>query len=267
MKKKKRIAMIGIWLALTIGFAVFSWQAREKALDPVTVYTMTQDIPLNSKIGLTDFQSVEVPGDAVTPDMIEDPNEIVEKDLHAATKLIQGQYALEDMFVEVEKVDPFEVIDLSDMRQVTIPANYSAALGGNVSRGDRIDLVYIGDGASEKSGNYTYSRTFAEDVLVYAVTTNGGYRFEDHSDRLEGTPMASSEDEIAEGDGVSAGDIAQITLAVSPELSEEISTRLATGSIRVVGRFDESENSDTAGYVIGEFERQFSGQGNPEANK
>lgn len=264
MKKGKRIAFIILWLVAAAGFAVWSWVAREQALEPVTVYRLTQEIPLNSRVGLSDFQPVEVPGRAVTSGMITDPNAVV--DLHASTRLLAGQYAIEDMFVEVDEVDPFETTDLSGMRQITIPASYVDALGGNVARGDVIDLVYVGAGRTDDGGDYTYSRTFAQEVLVYAVTTDNGYRFQDHSDRLEGQPMSMTEDDIALQDGVTAGDIGQVTLAVTPNQAEEIAARIDTGHIQIIGRFSESENEDSAGFIIGEYERQFTGQGNPETN-
>lgn len=264
MKKGKRIALIILWLVAAGGFAIWSWMARESALQPVTVYRITQEIPLNSRVGLTDFQAVEVPGKAVTSDMIQDPEEVV--DLHASTRLLPGQYAIKDMFVEADEVDPFATIDLTGMRQVTIPADYVDALGGNIKKGDKVDLVYVGTGIGPDTEEYTYARTFAQSVLVYGVTTDGGYRFEDHSDRLEGQPVALDENNIELAEGVTPGDISQVTLAVTPAVAEEIITRLEKGAIQIVGRFKESEDVDATGYVIGEFKRGFSGQGNPESN-
>lgn len=264
MKKKKRYALIVLQLLLVVGFVVWSWVTRENALEPVTVYQITQEIPMNSRLGEGDFVAVEVPGQARTENMITHPEQAV--GLHASTRLFTGQYAVHEMFVEPEDVDPFETIDLSQMRRITIPAKYEDALGGNIARGDRIDLVYVGTGDTEEGDGYTYSRTFAQEVLVESVTTDSGYRFQKHSDRLEGQTVTVTDGDVPLQEGVSHGDIAHVTLAVSQSLSEEIATRLETGSIQIVGRFDESENSDSAGYVIGEYERQFTGQGNPETN-
>lgn len=268
MKKGRRIAMVLIWLVLAIGFGIWSWMAREDALNPVTVYRIAQEIPLNSKIGLTDFQEVEIPGDAVTSNMVTNPEEIVNEGLHASTRLLPGQYAVNEMFVTVENVDPFEIIDLTGLRQVTIPADYVDTMGGNIASGDSIDLVYIGYGQNKDTQeDYTYARTFAQDVLVYSVTTDNGYRFEKHTDRLEGQMVARTEEDLESQEAVSHGDIAHVTLAVDNKLAEEINARMATGEIKIVGRFDESEDLDSTGFVIGEFTRQFTGQGNPEANK
>ena len=268
MKKGRRIAMVLIWLVLAIGFGIWSWMAREDALQPVTVYRIAQEIPLNSKIGMTDFQEVQIPGDAVTQNMVRNPEEIVNAGLHASTRLIPGQYAVEEMFVTVENVDPFEIIDLTDLRQVTIPADYVDTMGGNIASGDSVDLVYIGYGQNDDTqSEYTYARTFAQEVLVYSVTTDGGYRFEKHADRLEGQVVARSDEDLESQEMVSHGDIAHVTLAVDTKLAEEINARMATGEVKIVGRFDVSENADSTGYVIGEFTRQFTGQGNPETNE
>ena len=259
-----------IWLAAAVGFIVWSFYAREQALSPVTVYRIAQEIPLNSKIGLSDFVEVEVPGDAATPDMITDPEEVVELGLHASTRLLPGQYAVKGMFVTVDNVDPFETIDLTGLRQVTIPAGYVDALGGNIRRGDTIDLVYVGSGFKQDGGvndEYIYARTFAQDVLVHSVTTNKGFRYEPTTDRLEGQAVARTEEELEQVEGVNTGDIAHVTLAVDSALAEEINARLAKGEIRIIGRFNESETSDTTGFVIGEFDRSFTGQGNPETNQ
>lgn len=264
MKKGKRYALIVLQFLVVVGFVGWSWFTREQALEPVTVYRLTQEIPMNSRVGLSDFQAVEVPGQAYTGDMITNPEEVA--DLHASTRLLAGQYAVKEMFVEAEDIDPFETVDLSKMRQITIPANYVDALGGNIARGDRIDLVYVGTGSVDGGDDYTYSRTFAQNVLVYAVTTDSGYRFQNHSDRLEGQTVAITDGDATLEEGVNHGDIAHVTLAVSPLLSEEIATRLDTGSIQIVGRFSESEDVDSAGFVIGEYETKFSGQGNPESN-
>lgn len=272
MKKGKRIAMILIWVAISAALIAGAYISREKALSPATVYQITQEIPMNSKIGMSDFQPVEIPGDAVTSDMIDDPQEIIDAELHASTRLLPGQYAVNGMFVTVDNVDPFETIDLTGLRQVTIPADYVDTMGGNIERGDTVDLVYIGGGQksdkdTQQSNEYTYARTFAQEVLVYSVTTDSGYRFQKHTDRLEGQMVARTEEELEAQETINYGDIAQVTLAVDSKLAEEINARLATGGVKIVGRFKESENTDTTGFVIGEFNRGFVGQGNPESNQ
>lgn len=265
MKKKTKIALTILQFALVIGFAfAFLWHTNN-SLDPVTVYRIAQDIPLNSKIGLSDFKRTTIPSDAYSDDMITDPTEYV--DLHASTNLFANQFAIDAMFVESDNVDPFEINDLTNLRKVSIPATYVDALGGNVAYGDRVDLVYVGNGETKEGTEYTYSKTFLQGALVHAVTTEDGYRFIDHSDRAEGQPTVRSENASDEVDTIEPGNLAQITLAVTPAQAEEIATRLNTGTIQIIGRFNESKDSESAGYVIGEYEATYSGQGLAESNK
>ena len=269
MKKKGKIALLILQLGLVALFSfAFLWVTKN-SLQPVTVYRLAQDIPLNSKIGLSDFKKTTIPADAYTEDMITDPAEYI--DLHASTTLFSNQYAIEDMFVEGDKVDPFEINDLTGLRKVSIPATYVDTMGGNVKYGDKVDLVYVGSGENkgeDKAGEFTYAKTFIQGALVYSVTTDDGYRFIDHSDRAEGQLSTQEQADIEAGmESVEPGDIAQVTLAVTPAQAEEIATRLQTGKIQIVGRFEESKDADSAGFVIGEYESLYTGQGLAETNK
>jgi len=263
MKKSSKIALTVIQFALVILFAGGFYYVTQNAMQPVGVYKLSQDIPMNSKIGPTDFKRVEVPKDAVTPDMVTNIDELV--DLHASTRLFADQYATKDMFVEQEELDPFEVVDLSKMRKLTIPASYVDAIGGNIKYGDSIDLVYVDEGETSEGEVYTYSRIFMQDVLVYSVTTDDGFKYHDRTDRTKGAVSSSAEGE--ETTIEDTGDLAQITLAVTPDQAEEIATRMKKGTIKVVGRFNESTNQEPAGFIIGEYEKVFTGNQLAETNE
>lgn len=261
MKKNGKIALTILQFGAVIAFAGGFYISTQRTMQPVTVYQLTQDIPMNSKIGESDFKRVEIPRDAVTDDMLTDLEDVVDK--HASTRLFANQYATENMFVTQDEVDPFEVADLSKMRKVTIPASYVDAIGGNLEYGDSVDLVYTNVGENEDD-EYTYSQIFMQDVLVYSVTTDDGFKYVDRTERSKGA-LTSAE----EGEDVSVedtGDLAQITLAVTPAQAEEIATRMETGTIKLVGRFNESTNVDPAGFVIGEYKKVFSGNQIAETN-
>lgn len=262
MKKSGKIALSVLQFGVVIAFAGGFYVTTQNAMQPVGVYQLTQDIPMNSKIGPTDFKRIEIPRDAVTNNMITDVEEVI--DLHASTRLFSEQYATEDMFVPQDEVDPFEVTDLSKMRKITIPATYVDAVGGNLKYGDTIDLVYVDEGETSEGEAYMYSKIFMQDVLIYSVTTDDGFRYQDRTDRSKGAVQSNDE-----GDTVVAedtGDLAQITLAVSPGQAEEIATRMEKGAIKVVGRFKESTNQDPAGFIIGEYEKVFTGSQLAETN-
>lgn len=262
MKKSGKIALTVLQFGAVIAFAGGFYISTQRTMQPVTVYQLTQDIPMNSKIGASDFKRVEIPRDAVTDNMLTDIEEVVDK--HASTRLFAKQYATESMFVTQDEVDPFEIADLSKMRKITIPASYVDAVGGNLKYGDSVDLVFTNEGETKDGDVYTYSQTFMQDVLVYSVTTDDGFRYVDRTDRSKGAVTSTSESEEASPEDT--GDLAQITLAVTPSQAEEIATRMEKGIIKVVGRFNESTNVDPAGFIIGEYEKVFSGNQLGETN-
>lgn len=262
MKKSGKIALTVLQFGAVIAFAGGFYISTQRTMQPVTVYQLTQDIPMNSKIGASDFKRVEIPRDAVTDSMLTDLDEVVDK--HASTRLFANQYATENMFVTQDEVDPFEIADLSKMRKITIPASYVDAIGGNLKYGDSVDLVFTDEGETKDGDVYTYSQTFMQDVLVHSVTTDDGFRYVDRTDRSKGAVASTSENEEVSPEDT--GDLAQITLAVTPAQAEEIATRMESGIIKVVGRFNESTNVDPAGFIIGEYEKVFSGNQLGETN-
>lgn len=263
MKKSSKIALTVAQFGLVIALSGVFYITTQNAMQPVSVYQLTQDIPMNSKIGPTDFKRVEIPKDAVTDDMVTDVEEVV--DLHASTRLFSEQYATKNMFVPQDEVDPFEVADLSKMRKITIPASYVDAIGGNLKYGDTIDLVFVDEGETSEGEMYMYSKIFLQDVLVYSVTTDDGFRYQDRTDRTKGAVASNDEGDTVVSEDT--GDLAQITLAVTPGQAEEIATRMEKGAIKVVGRFKESTNQDPAGFIIGEYEKIFTGSQLAETNK
>lgn len=261
MKKRGKIALLILQFGAVLAFAGAFYFVTQRTMEPVTVYQLSQDIPMNSKIGASDFRKVEIPRDAVTKNMITDIDKYI--DLHASTRLFASQYATEDMFVSQDEVDPFEVADLSKMRKVTIPASYVDAVGGNLSYGDSIDLVYTSTGETDKGEPYTYSHIFMQDVLVYSVTTSDGFRYQDRTSRIKGDVSSSDQEPLTSTD---SGNLAQITLAVTPAQAEEVATRLETGEIKVVGRFNNSTNQAPSGFIIGDYQKVFSGNQLAETN-
>lgn len=263
MKKSGKIALTVLQFGVVAAMAGGFWWNTQSAMQPTVVYKLAQDVPLNSKIGPTDFVKVEIPKDAVTKSMIQNPEEYI--DLHASSKLFADQYATKDMFVTQDDVDPFEIEDLSKLRKATLPATYVDAVGGHVKYGDRVDLVYVDEGEAGEGGTFTYSNIFMQDVLVYSVTTEDGFRYEDRTERVKGSAVASSEDEeVASED---TGNLSQITLAVTPAQAEELAARVETGTVKIVGRFKESKNQDPAGFIIGDYEKVFTGNQLGETNE
>ena len=285
MNSKKRIFVIILQLLVIIVCGILFYTFAQKTIDPVNVYVYSKTIdnknyPLKtsmfgggdaateeaaSNIG-ADVHMVTIPKNALTPNMVTDPKDIEGKYLDS--KVYAGQYVYKEQLVDEGNVDYFNTIDLKNYRKISIPVDYTTALSGNLKRGDKVDLIFSSEGDGKDSEGddttFTYAKTVLQDIPVYAVNTGDGYKFTDHSNKYDTSEM---EDLTVTGTEYSTGELAILTLAVTLEQAEEIEARMKKGDIRIVGRFDESENYQTLGYVIGDYDKVFTGNVNAETNK
>lgn len=262
-KKGKKIAMMFLQGGLVMAFAGGFYVYTEKQIEPVTVYQFNRDIAPNTQISASDLSKVQIPKKAVNESIELNPSDIIGK--YNSTKVFKNEYVITSNLVKKENIDPFESIDLTKLRKISIPVTYAEGLGGNIKKGDRIDLVYVGE-ESKNDKDFSYSKTFMKDVLIYATTTAEGYEYKDRTQNVKGD-VGSLEGEELGGGGEDTGELAQLTLAVTLDQAEEITARLKTGEIRIVGRFTDSQNYDSSGYIQGDFEKVFSGEGIAENNK
>lgn len=253
-KSSKTISVIveaGLLVLTGVGFYVI----QQKQLAPTTVYQYSRDLSETSVITSSDITAVTVPRDAVTSTMVLDPNEIVGKavdnDVHV------GDYITSAALVKPEDVDVFANMDLSKYRQVAIEVDRQDAVGGNLASGDKVDLMYIAKQAvTEKQKNYdfTYAKTFMEDVLVYKVLTSDG---DEYINQTNGPVYDKDGNRITSSPSI-------IILAVTADQAEEIQTRMSEGSVKIVGRFEDSEDVETTGYTMGDYGKIFTYYANPE---
>ncbi len=264
MKKKKMIMTI-LQLALIIGFAYSFYAYVQNEISPTTVYIYTRSITdVNTQVQPEDIKAVSIPAKAVTADFARNANDIIGK--HVNSKVFDGQYVSQRQLIEKENIDIFETLDLTKHRKISLPISYLEGFSGNIKKGDVIDLVFSNIGESEDelgdTQPFTYSKTFLQSVLVFSVNTEDGFAFADHSDvnlsvvnDLEGEPLDTSS---------TSEELAVITLAVTLEQAEEINSRINTGKISFLGRFDDSVDYETLGFVIGDYSKVFSGKANAE---
>lgn len=262
MMKGKKIGMMLLQATGVLVFASGFYVYTQNQIEPVDVYQFNRDIAPNTKISESDLIQVKIPKQAVNQTFELQPKDIVGK--YNSTKVFKNEYVIKDNIVKKEKIDPFESIDLTKMRKVSIPVTYSEGLGGNIKRGDRIDLVYVGNETKDDK-KFSYSKTFMTDVLIYTATTEDGYEYRDRSANVKGEQAKQEGKELETTEDT--GELAQIILAVTLDQAEEITARLKTGEIRIVGRFNDSQNYDSSGYIQGDFSKVFSGEGMAENNK
>lgn len=153
MKKMKLTSMIiqgGLLIAFSGGFYFFT----QTQIKPTEVYTYGRDISVNTVLTEGDLVKKYIPKEAVTPDMATNPKEIIGKAV--TTKVYPGEYVIKQKLIKEKNIDPFELIDLSNYRKVSIPISMQEAVGGNLKKGDKVDLSFIanteatGDGVDKE---------------------------------------------------------------------------------------------------------------------
>lgn len=256
MKKMRLTSMLvqgGLLVAFAGGFYFFT----QTQVAPTEVYTYARDISVNTVIQEGDLVKKYVPKDAVTADMVTNKDEIVGKAI--ATKVYPGEYVIKQKLIEESQIDPFEQMDLSNYRKISLSVDMRDAVGGNLKKGDRVDLSFVGDAEVQGQGKeFTYAKTFLQDILVYNVIDDGGRKY---IDQTEGSSNLVNEN----GEVVESGALAVVTLAVTGDQAEEIQARLEKGKVKILGRFEDSVDTSTSGYTLGEYGPVISQKANPEA--
>lgn len=251
--KKKQIIILLMQIVLVAITMFLMLNYVNNRVKPVEVYVYTSDFEdSENAITSADVQLVSVPADAVSEGFALDIEDIVGK--YVDGKVYRGQYVYEQQLVTKENRDVFDGMDLSRLRKISLPITYQEAFAGEIKRGDTIDLLYVGKGTSPAEGNgsygqeFTYSKVFMSDVLVYSVSSENGFKYVPHGDAT----VSTEPQEIVE--------LGIVTLAVTLDQAEQIQARLSTGDVKFIGRFPESENYNTLGYVLGEYGKVFSGK-------
>lgn len=246
MKAKQLIFLIleGLLILVCIGVVYFLGFMQ---VQPTAVYRFTKALPANTIITSSDVEMVEIPYSAVTTDFV-----VLEEDLIGqATKsaVYPGQYVFSAQLKDADTLTAFDALDLSDKVKVAIPVpELSQAVGGLLNSGDVVDLYYtagyeeLGDAATEGS---FYTTRFMEEVVVYKVLNETAN--ETSNDIETGkTQLDPETGEVAPN----LGDIAHVVVAVTAEQALEIQTRLKTGSISMVGRFEETINQPIQDFIL-----------------
>ena len=250
----KKLGILLVQIALLGVFTISMYSFNKKELSLVEVYVYKNKVSKNSELEVSDFRTKMIPMKAKDSSFLtaSQMQEIKNGGMVAATDVEAGQYAYTSQVKEGNKIDPFETIDLTAYRKITIPVGYDSAIGGEIERGDYVDLVFTGkiNNAVDQEG--MYAKAFMQEVLVYSVTTGEGFEYVDHSHikkSVTTTGTAEGEEEVVAADDLTSPEF--VTLAVPLNQAEEILARLEMGSIKILGRFDESETVNSSGYVHG----------------
>jgi len=272
--KKKRLVILFLQICIVLISAFMIIKFANSKIRPIEVFVYSRDIEdFSIPLKAGDVKKVEVPAEAVSKDFARKGKDIVGKYLDS--KVSAGQYVYNSQLVEKEDIDIFKTLDLSKYRKISLPITYVDAFAGNIKKGDKIDLVYVGQDSKETTdsvesgqseeqsgGDFTYSKVFLQNVPVYSVSNEDGYKFVDHSDKIQGYEE-SKEKVDTEKD---SGSLGIITLAVTLDQAEQIEARVNAGKIKFIGRFPGSKDYNTLGYVLGNYGKVFSGKGSAETD-
>lgn len=262
--KKKRGLMIGAQVALVVGFSFSFYQYVQNEVQPKEVYVFNKDLPVNTQVTKADLTKVTVPAQAITTDFALSGKDIVGK--YVTTKTFANQFVYKQQLVEKDKVDPFDSMDMSKLRKISLPVNYLDTFAGDIERGDQVDIVFTGEGVKKTAqgdSTFKYSKVFLQNVYVYNVATDDGYKFTGHAHKSKGDGGGSEKIDTSADNG----EIAVVTVAVTLDQAEEITARLKSGDVRLLGRFDENQSYETLGYVIGDFGKVFTEKANAETSR
>lgn len=237
--KKKRITIILLQLLITTASVGMLLSYSNKKLSPTDVYVYERNFEsVGEVIEKGDVKKVKIPASSVTKGFARKEKDIIGKSLDG--KAMRGQYVYSDSLVDKEEINIFETMDLSKYRKISLPIDFVDGLSGNIKKGDKVDLVYTGE--NKDNGETVYSKAFLQDVLVYSINTEDGFKFIDRSNYY---PGEAGEEEIAE-----AQTLGIITLAVTLEEAEQIEARVASGTVRFASRFEDSETYETLGFSV-----------------
>lgn len=247
MKKRKIISTIlELLVAIVVFISMRSYVA--KSTEPVTVYQYTKSYDAGEILAEDSIKAVEMPKAGFNEAFLTKKEDAVGK--KAVTKLVQGSFVYTEQLTDANEVDPFEDMDWSKYRLVDVPL--LGKLNKDV-KGSKVDLVYIGETAKPKDsegdeGKSAYAKTFMQDVLVVTST------YDEMTD----------EEKKDNPDGV---DNSTMVLAVTLDQAEELFARNATGQIKAVVRHKGAKNYETLGYIVGDFEKKYTGFGSAETGK
>lgn len=237
--RKKRLLILFLQIGITAISAFLLLSYTNNQVAPTDVYMFTRDFTeIGEEVKATDIEKTTMPASAVSPTFATSEESIVGKRLDSKAK--KGQLIYKGNLVELDEIDEFEVMDLTKYRKISLPIDFVNGISGNIKRGDKLDLVFTGQ--NKENDESVYSKVFLQNVLVYSINTEEGFKFVDSSNNYPG--------ENTESEATLEQKLGIITLAVTLDEAEEIEARTSAGVVRYLARFDNSEDYETIGYTV-----------------
>lgn len=282
MKNKKKVVVLLIQIFVIIIFILTYKSYTDTIVKPIEVYMFARNMEAGTKITEKDIVIGTVSSTSYNPSMIlaSDIGSIIGR--YTTTKVFKSNYCYIEQFGDLNQTDRFSSLDLTNARIISVPVDLLNDVGGYLEEGDRIDLIFSGqgestivnvttqeDGSSSQgtsggSDKFYYSKVVMPDLIVYKVVNGSGYKYISRANRYTGQQPENIDSYLLDTADVDSGNIGAVLLIVTPEQAEEIKARQQVGTLNILKRFDESETHETLGYVLGNYGKVFSGNANAE---
>ena len=267
-KNMKTIVLAFIQAFIVIGTLMGLMFFVQKQISPTTVYKWTQEVAPGQDILINHVEEIKIPGSAVNENFATKHDEMI--GLKTSARVFAGGYVYKDQAVKEELVNAIDLLDKTKYRVFSLPVNLNTSVGGSIREGDKIDLIFTGKGQTTddltgQDREFTYSKAFLKEVLIVGIQANDGYKYYQKDEMYSGDPQGNLEQQTLAG---ASQNISTLTIALTLDEIEELTARIdAEGStIRIARMFKEGQNYETAGYVIGNYEKQFTGPANAETS-
>lgn len=271
MKNRKKLIITILQIVAVIVFALSYKMYNDNNVRPVQVYGFGRTMDAGVKITEKDLIRVPVSQMTYNKNMImaTEANAIIGR--YTTTKVFENSISYRQQLGDLNTSNKFASLDLANARVISLPINFVEGIAGDLQKGDKIDLLYKGQGKvtnalEGEQADFVYSKIFLQDITVYQVNTQDGYKFVPHANSTpnEAFSMTSTDDSNSQIGQQMSTQIASISLVVTPEQAEQIEARRLSGELKFVKRFPESESHETLGFVIGNYGKIFSGNANAE---
>lgn len=289
-KKKKMIVLIVELVALLIAIlALWFWVTSEKK--EITIYNYARTIQFNDhsnyQIKDTDITEGKLMAADVTSEYVINKEDIIGKyitgDVFKDAHVLSSQLSADPPYVDKGNSTPE-----AELRKIYLPISYAEGFAGNIKAGDTVDLLFLDSNSgvttedteqisSQEQGKasiqYASAKIFMQNISVYQVYTADGSVYQRketdpltlgvHNGELTGEAIDNGGQQEQQEQG---NPPAFVALAVTSAQFEEIASRQELGKIKLVGRYEGSDDQDTNGYTTakGDTAELFAGEGTLE---
>lgn len=271
-------------LALLAGLIfIIIWVRNEKK--EVVIYDFARSIRYDDKANYaivdSDLTEIRVLAADVQDFYVTDKAEAVGK--YITGDCYKGMHVQTNMLSkDPPHMDYGAVSELAGYRKYYMRVGIGDVFAGDIKSGDTVDIMFSEKASgystyrtasifgADRPLNYSSSRIIMQNVPVYQVYLSNGQVYKraitdpETLRKYDGTGGLDGKDDKKSSGGAPA----YIALTVTAKQFEELASRDKMGTLSLVARFAESQDTETNGYLVmkGSYANIYAGEGNLEYN-